>query len=113
MPVIITGDFNEPSHLDWIIGTENPLNFQFNNELSQFVVNWPASNKMLNSGLIDAYRELFSNPVENPGYTWTTQNSINEVHDRIDFVYYNNHHQITLNSAFIIGPDDISDIIIT
>jgi len=110
MPVILTGDFNEPSHLDWIQGADNPTQFQFNSVSEEFTVDWPASNKMYNAGLRDAYREFFQNPISHPGYTWTPYYGVNEVHDRIDFIYYNN--QIDLNDIFLVGPDNISDIII-
>ena len=111
MPIIVVGDFNEPSHLDWVNGAENPFQFHLNNMSSNFTVNWPASNKMLNVGLTDAYRQIFSNPIEYPGYTWTPNYSVNEVHDRIDFIYYKNNLEI--NSIFVIGPDNISDIMIS
>ena len=107
MPIIITGDFNEPSHLDWIEGAENPIRFQIGNQ-GDFNVNWPVSNKMLNSGLIDAYRSVYTNPIDDPGYTWTPIVSLNEVHDRIDFVYHNS--PLMVESVFLVGPDDKSDI---
>lgn len=110
MPIIVTGDFNEPSHLDWIQGADNPSQFQFNSDSSQFIVNWPASNKMYNAGLRDAYRELFSDPIDTPGYTWTPNYGVNEIHDRIDFIYYNN--QIDLSDVFLVGPDNNCDIIV-
>ena len=110
MPIVVSGDFNEPSHLDWVYGAENPSQFQFNNDLSPFVVDWPASNKMFDLGLVDVYRQLFPNPIEYPGYTWTPYYNVNEVHDRIDFIYHNN--QMNVESVALIGPDNLSDIII-
>ena len=110
MPIVIVGDFNEPSHLDWVIGAANPMQFQFNNQLLPFTVDWPTSKKMLDAGFSDAYRVLFNNPIDYPGYTWTTNYSINEVHDRIDFIYYN--EGLILDSLFLGGPDDVSSIIV-
>jgi len=109
MPIIVAGDFNEPSHLDWITHAENPSRFQ-NNQLGNFVVDWPASNKMINMGLVDAYREFFYNPISKPGYTWTPNYGVDEVHDRIDFIYYKNN--MNLESILLVGPDDMSDIIL-
>jgi exodeoxyribonuclease-3 len=106
MPIVVTGDFNEPSHLDWVAGSENPIRFQIGD--APFTVNWPASNKMLNSGLIDAYRSVYTNPIDYQGYTWTPIINLNEVHDRIDFVYHNS--SISVDSVFLIGPDNMSDI---
>ena len=109
MPIVVAGDFNEPSHLDWITRAENPSRFQ-NNQLGNFVVDWPASNKMINMGFVDAYRDFFSNPIAKPGYTWTPNYSVDEVHDRIDFIYYKNH--INLESILLVGPDELSDVIL-
>ncbi|MGB0775293.1 MAG: hypothetical protein ACPGUY_05570, partial [Akkermansiaceae bacterium] len=49
--------------------------------------------KMANLGLTDTYRAVWPNEITRKGYTWTPgtpppSNSSNEVHDRIDFVYY-------------------------
>ena len=111
MPIIVTGDFNEPSHLDWITGAENPINFQIDS--THFRVDWPSSNALLDLGLQDTYRELYPNPLINPGYTWTPYTALNEVHDRIDFIYYYDTNQhINLDAGNLIGPDHLSDIII-
>ena len=108
MPIVVTGDFNEPSHLDWIEGSENAIKFQISNQ-GQFTVDWPASNKMINSNLFDAYRSVYTNPIDYPGYTWTPIVNLDEVHDRIDFIYHNN--SINVESVFLIGPDSFSDIV--
>ena len=112
MPIMVVGDFNEPSHLDWILDTENPLQFQFNNPVEQFVVNWPSSNKVEEIGLVDVYRFFFPDPLEDPGYTWTPNYTVGEVHDRIDFIYYND--KLVPESVDLIGPDNnMSDIVIS
>ena len=108
MPIILAGDFNEPSHLDWIAGAENPVNFQIDS--LDFVVDWPTSNQISQLKLHDTYRELYPNPIIYPGYTWTPHHSLGEVHDRIDFIYFNSH--LLIDSIFIVGPDNMSDIII-
>ena len=111
MPIILAGDFNEPSHLDWIAGAENPVNFQIDS--LDFVVDWPTSNHLLQTGLHDTHRELYTNPLVDPGYTWTPHHSLGEVHDRIDFIYYSQANKyIDLQSVHLIGPDNLSDFII-
>ena len=111
MPIIVAGDFNEPSHLDWISGAENPIYFQI--DTMDFVVDWPTSKEILQLGLQDTYRELHPDPILNPGYTWTPNHNIGEVHDRIDFIYYNQDNDyINLESIHIIGPDNLSNIVI-
>ncbi|MBL31901.1 MAG: hypothetical protein CMP62_04170 [Flavobacteriales bacterium] len=111
MPIILTGDFNEPSHLDWIFGAENPLYFAIDS--SHFTVDWPTSNKIHDLGFIDSYRHIYNNPIVHPGYTWTPYTTLNEVHDRIDFIYYYPLDDlITLESVDIVGPDSQSTILI-
>ena len=51
----------------------------------------------------------YTNPIDYPGYTWTPIVNLDEVHDRIDFIYHNN--SITVESVFLIGPDNFSDIV--
>ena len=83
MPVFLTGDFNEPSHLDWTAKTaDNNMHFSME-------VEWPVSAAVVKSGLKDAYREVYPDEVSKNGITWTTNRSENEVYDRIDFVYHN------------------------
>jgi len=87
-PVFLTGDFNEPSYLDWtqtVVNAGVPYRY--------FKVDWPASRAVTNAGLVDSFRQLRPNPVADRGNTWTPGSpapaiAANEVHDRIDFVYY-------------------------
>jgi endonuclease/exonuclease/phosphatase family metal-dependent hydrolase len=102
-PVFLTGDFNEPSHLDW---TQQAANAGLNFEMK---VNWPTSRSVTNAGLADAFRELRPDEVLDRGETWTPgypapNFSANEVHDRIDFVYYAGFN-VTPTSAQTLGYD--------
>lgn len=56
IPTILGGDFNEPSHLDWIAGNPNFLH----------VVEWGASKMVMDHGFTDVARTLFPHPVEHP-----------------------------------------------
>ncbi len=84
LPAIAVFDANEPSHLDWTkkakeIG-RHPLK-----------VVWPSSKAMAAAGFIDAYRELSPDEILDPGNTWSTKTSPNDLldhHDRIDYVFY-------------------------
>lgn len=102
-PVFLTGDFNEPSHLDWTQeAADAGLNFHMK-------VEWPTSKAVTNAGLVDAFRELRPDEVLDRGETWTPgypppNVSSNEVHDRIDFVYYSGNHVVP-TSALILGYD--------
>jgi endonuclease/exonuclease/phosphatase family metal-dependent hydrolase len=86
-PVFLTGDFNEPSHLDWTQAAAN-AGLHFGKK-----VDWPTSHAVANAGLIDSFRELRPDVINDRGNTWTPGSpapsiTANEVHDRIDFVYY-------------------------
>jgi exodeoxyribonuclease-3 len=100
IPVFLTGDFNEPSHLDWTEKTaQDRLHFSM-------VVEWPCSKAILNTGFKDAYRQAFRDEVAKKGITWTTNPAENEVYDRIDFVYYSQIKSWKLDSVKRIGRPD-------
>lgn len=82
VPVFLTGDFNEPSHLDWtpaaVAAGRCPL-----------PVPWPATGAAALAGFTDAWRAVHPDPVAAPGFTWTpltTEDDPADHHDRIDFV---------------------------
>jgi len=83
-PVIMSGDFNIGSHLDWTDATKG---IHFNR-----VIEWPESKEMSTAGFNDSYRELHINPLLDPGLTWTPRaaTSTNKygLRDRIDYIYY-------------------------
>lgn len=107
MPVFLTGDFNEPSHLDWTPATSlRGLHFGT-------VVEWPVSKAITDAGLRDAYRERYNDPVAFPGNTWTTRDSDREVHDRIDIIYHVPHPGFRLQDVLLVGgQDNAADIAI-
>ncbi|WEK35560.1 MAG: endonuclease/exonuclease/phosphatase family protein [Candidatus Pseudobacter hemicellulosilyticus] len=101
--VILGGDFNEPSHLDW---TENTKNLFDHNGV---VVPWPVSKALKENGFIDSYRAMYPNEVDYPGFTWVAQKSwtpLSDERDRIDFIYYYARNNITLTSSVIVGPKE-------
>lgn len=73
-PVLLTGDFNQPSSLDY--GTETVGTREGVDE----PVPWPVSEELLDLGFRDSYREAHPDPVADPGFTHTTD-------ERIDYVY--------------------------
>jgi endonuclease/exonuclease/phosphatase family metal-dependent hydrolase len=86
MPVVVAGDFNTPSHLDWVpatVGQRPQMAYPFY---------WPMSVNMDALGFHDAYRTVHPDPRKKPGLTWTPgypppHFSKQETHDRIDFIY--------------------------
>ncbi|WP_165614857.1 LamG-like jellyroll fold domain-containing protein [Flagellimonas flava] len=84
VPIIMSGDFNVGSHLDWIEETKG-IHYQRK-------VKWPVSMEMADAGFIDSYRELYIDPLLDPGFTWTpraaTSSNKYGLRDRIDYIYY-------------------------
>lgn len=83
IPVIMGGDFNVYSHLDWTEATKNLYDHK------GAVVRWTVSQEMLEAGFKDSFRELNPDPVKKIGTTWLYDNEDKPVRsDRIDFIYY-------------------------
>ena len=83
IPVVLTGDFNSPSHLDWTQAVADQR------DDVPFPVQWPVSKALANAGFEDSFRVAHPNPVARPGHTWTPgspEGERVEVHDRIDWV---------------------------
>lgn len=100
VPVFLTGDFNEPSHLDWTEkAAENEMHFSM-------AVEWPVSKAVVETGMEDAYRVAHPDEVAKNGITWTTNHSANEVYDRIDFVYHAMPSNWKLDSVKRVGRLD-------
>ncbi|MCR9200287.1 MAG: endonuclease/exonuclease/phosphatase family protein [Planctomycetaceae bacterium] len=82
-PFVVTGDFNEPSHLDWTQAAAKQ-------GLHPLRVRYPASRRMQAAGATDCYRAVYSDPTDRTGFTWTPTTQPEDPgdhHDRIDFVY--------------------------
>lgn len=80
-PVLLVGDFNVPSHLDWIDETA-PLHGGYG------PVPWPVTLAAEAAGLRDSYREAHPDPVRAPGTTWSPVTPAPEPQDRIDYILY-------------------------
>jgi exodeoxyribonuclease III len=81
-PIFVTGDFNEPSSLDWTQGAAAA-------EKCPLAVRWPSTAAVLEAGFVDAYRTVHPDPIKSPGFTWTpitAEDDPSDRHDRIDFV---------------------------
>jgi endonuclease/exonuclease/phosphatase family metal-dependent hydrolase len=108
IPIFLTGDFNEPSCLDWTKRAATA-------GLCKIPVAWPATKNLHEqTGIKDSYRTVYPDEVLYPGHTWTPRPAENEVLDRIDFVlFWGEDEQITVVKSKIVGektPE--SDIVI-
>ena len=85
IPIIMGGDFNSHSHLDWTEATKDMYNH------GGATVGWTVSKEMDAARFKDSFREVNPDPVKNIGTTWLTDaDSLETVNrqDRIDFIYY-------------------------
>jgi endonuclease/exonuclease/phosphatase family metal-dependent hydrolase/UDP-2,3-diacylglucosamine pyrophosphatase LpxH len=107
--VILGGDFNEPSHLDWQADTKDIRDHR------GAVVNWDVSQMLQGAGYVDSYRSLYPNALTHPAFTWPAGNVSAKLRDlyftpdaderdRIDFIYYHPQPGVKLTNAGIVGP---------
>ena len=108
LPTMITGDFNEPSHLDWteeVVATgRHPI-----------TVDWPGSRTLEKAGFKDSYRVKNPDPLTHPGNTWTPTTSPDDPedhHDRIDFVMYRGPELKLVDSQVVGESEEFADIVI-
>uniref|UniRef100_A0A7E4UXW5 Endo/exonuclease/phosphatase domain-containing protein n=1 Tax=Panagrellus redivivus TaxID=6233 RepID=A0A7E4UXW5_PANRE len=94
IPLIVAGNFESPSHLDWIARTKRLH--------GDCVYEWPAS-KLLsdNASLSDSFRVVNPDPLYVVGNTWST--CYETVYDRIDFILYNSPKLIPVDSFVYSG----------
>jgi endonuclease/exonuclease/phosphatase family metal-dependent hydrolase len=105
IPVVLTGDFNSPSHLDW-----TPAVSAVRSQVPYPVV-WPVSKALADAGLIDSYRDVHPDPVATPGFTWTPggpETDPHEVFDRIDWVLHSGG--ITTAASRLVGETGGADV---
>lgn len=103
--VIMSGDFNEPSHLDWSEKAAEAKRVPF-------AVNWHCSRRLEGLGYIDAYRYTHPSELRYPGFSWgikgydqwskkAAEGIIKK--ERIDFIYTK---RLDILGCSLIGPDE-------
>lgn len=108
--VILGGDLNEPSHLDWVRETKDRYDH------NGMIVPWTVTSLLDNAGFIDAYRTLYPDPVTHPGFTHPSDNHLVDIEklawapkkderERIDYVFYYPDSSVELLDAVIFGPE--------
>lgn len=107
VPLILGGDLNSHSHLDWTEVTKDTFNH------GGAVVNWTISRTLIDSGFKDSYREIHPDPLKNPGITWISGIDKNgkfgySKQDRIDYLYYKGSKLKPIHSeSFVCPPGEI------
>lgn len=105
-PVFITGDFNEPSFQDW---TDAAVKAGF----CPIKVEWPSTKAFAEAGFIDAFREVHPDEIAVRGETWSSIDTPGEIHDRIDFIFFQGKQLKVIRAGTIGFEDGKSDIGIT
>ncbi len=109
--VFIGGDYNEPSHLDWVEETKNMYNHQ------GLVIPWTVNTLLDEAGYIDSYRKQWTNPATHPGFTFPSANphvdiqkllwaADSDERERVDYIHYAPHKQLELINSIIWGPKE-------
>ena len=109
--VILGGDFNEPSFLDW---RENTSQLRDHKGL---VIEWPCSSLLHQAGFKDAYRTVYPNAVTHPGFTCNAGNKdvakkelcwalgVDD-RERLDQTYFYPDKRIKIVDASVVGPKE-------
>lgn len=108
VPVFLTGDFNEPSHLDWTDRAADAGKVPI-------AVEYPTTKAILSSGMSDSFRTIFPNEVTHPGMTWTPTTSPDDPkdrHDRIDMIFFAGQNVSTTDCEVVGEKTDVADIVV-
>ena len=108
--MILGGDFNEPSHLDWIRETKDLYAH------NGFIVPWTVTLLLDNAGFVDSYRSLYPDVIKYPGFTFPIDNPLvptekltwapkSDERDRIDFIFYKGKG-LKAKKAVLFGPKE-------
>jgi endonuclease/exonuclease/phosphatase family metal-dependent hydrolase len=102
-PILLTGDFNEPSHLDWTRRAARA-------GLCPMPVRYPTTRAVMRQGLRDAFRTVHPDEVARPGWTWTpitAPDDPRDRHDRIDMVFFRGP-RICVTRCEVVGESPVT-----
>ncbi|MGW8375021.1 endonuclease/exonuclease/phosphatase family protein [Streptomyces sp. ODS28] len=87
-PLLLAGDLNSPSYLDWTAATRN-------SHCGYGPFTWPVSKMIADTGFKDSYRVKHPDPKAQPGNTWSPvyprhhgSTGRPEPQNRIDYIHY-------------------------
>jgi len=105
----VFGDFNEPSHHDWVDATVKA-------GLQPLAVPYPSEKAIEARGFVDTFRAVYPDPVSKPGLTWTPTTSPTDKddhHDRIDFALARAAKLEVLSAGILGEKTPEADIVVT
>jgi len=91
VPIVIAGDFNSMSHVDYISSSTDQYKVK---------IDWPTSRVMSNNGFRDSWREIHPEVSRKLDRTWTPRFTEQE-QDRIDYIYYRGENLVARESKVI------------
>lgn len=104
-PVILMGDFNEPSCLDWTKKTQNRFDHH------GVAILWPVTLKLSKAGFVDVFRTFYPDEVKSPGFTWpsyaddkgsTSWAPLADERDRVDYIFFRGKN-IKIENVALVG----------
>lgn len=103
VPIIMGGDFNSHSHLDWVESTKDQYNH------GQAVVEWAISKAMEDAGFEDTFRQARPDPLKDIGTTWLgVRDESGKLsytrRDRIDYLYSQGKSLSVKASEAVVAP---------
>jgi len=105
-PIILMGDFNEPSHLDWTERTKTLFDH------NGVIMPWTTTKSLSDNGFKDSYRTFYPDEVTHPGFTWpsyvhekasTSWTPKADERDRLDYIFFKGD-QVTVKDVSLVGP---------
>lgn len=105
IPVLLAGDFNAASHLDWTDATSSE-------HCNSGAVPWVTSKAVEDAGMTDSFRAANPDPVAVPGYTWSPIYKDGglgrqEPQDRIDYIHYKGKLAVESAQNVVAGTPSI------
>lgn len=107
-PVILMGDFNEPSFLDWTERTKDLFDHH------GVIMPWHNTRILYKASYVDVFRTYYPNEVLNPGFTWpsfvhekesTSWTPMADDRDRIDYIFFRGN-DISIKHVSLVGPKE-------
>lgn len=101
VPVVVAGDFNCHSHLDWTPATGSWPGHEGR------TVPWQVSTRMLSAGFTDVFRALYPDPAANYGATFPVPGVMPQHAEpflRLDYVYSAGEKLVPQSMEVISGP---------
>ncbi|MGW8380041.1 endonuclease/exonuclease/phosphatase family protein [Streptomyces sp. ODS28] len=102
-PLILVGDFNSPSHLDWTAATRK-------RHCGYGPFNWPVTKAIAGAGLRDSFRVKHPDPGNQPGNTWSPvyprhngSTGRREPQNRTDYITYAGNMRVLHSRTVVVG----------